>query len=800
MIFRSFFILFVLAFGICNASSDFYNFFWSSSKFEPKIACCGKDLMYDDSAPIAKVIISDSTIPELNRYFEIPFVTKKLKINRSLYSAPEVLRIVDIVRSDIMHALQNNIRVHKDTLQMDWVHVKQILSLDDFSKYYMNGSLWENFFSSINVNLVKCKNSKRDSILETFNILPLNGRSHMIKIVDDNWQNVVGDSLSLEFKIKADSQLVDLGAIKKNSEITAIISFDLEISKKDDSISVVTNFKSFDIEYPRITAEITNGWPLHVKDECLKVSITKDGVQDNLKIDESLDYVASMTVNGDAGFLEEVEVPFLDMKSFSVGGANYSLREIVDTIKNYVKIIDNAAYDAYVEPDILELSKMKAPLDSVIYKTIPLGNVAVLNHSLYNEKEKYSEKDFLNLYGNSTSQTNGSIRLHKDRNVLVYKISPKSIKILKTTDFGVFKVDNFDVELNLYYNHVIEMSDEPFGSEYFCVVFGSLTLDRIEINLTAKNRTYHDYDIFHPHGFVDYKVYSMDFDVGMFKAKLNIDFKNRNELLHYNVSIDPKSLESIKNVRSVLYLEPDSLTLKTGNLIVKTLNKDELKDGIRYDANRDEWILPNSLKRFASFTSEDLLKHVYAISNSLRDLRNYVEGSAKSESSNESVNDVPDVVEAFDRVVFNKDSGFVVNGLVDECGRFHHQKVHVKRCEGLLEYENGKYHKRFINILDFADKFNDAWYRMFHNTKGLACNVFFLDANKKEIPVVDNRLNGKITYVKVAFNLNFNLRPDFALEFAKILRSRLTDLPTESRVQVDKKSNVLFEFVADLRK
>ena len=790
MIFRSFFILFVLAFDFCHASSRFYtDFSWSSSTFEPKIACCGKGLMYDDSAPIAKVIISDSTIPELNRYFEIPFVTKKLKINRSLYSAPEVLRIVDIVRSDIMHALQNNIRVHKDTLQMDWVHVKQILSLDDFSKYYMNGSLWENFFSSINVNLVKCKNSKRDSILETFNILPLNGRRYMIKIVDDNWQNVVGDSLSLEFKIKADSQLVDLGAIKKNSEITAIISFDFKISKKDDSISVVTNFKSFDIEYPRITAEITNGWPLHVKDECLKVSITKDGVQDNLELDEGLSFFIFKPY-GNFELLDEVDVPFLDMKSFSVGGANYSLREIVDTIKNYVKIIDNAAYDAYVEPDILELSKMKAPFDSVIYKTIPLGNVAVLNHSLYNEKEKYSEKDFLNLYGNSTPETNGSIRLHKDRNVLVYRFSPKSIKILKTTDFGVFKVDNFDVELNLYYNHVVEMSDEPFGSEYFCVVFASLTLDRIEINLTAKNRTYYDVDIFHPHGFVDEKVNSMDFDVGLFKAKLNIDFKNRNELLHYNVSIDPKSLESIKNVRSVLYLEPDSLTLKTGDLIVKTLNKDELKGGIRYDANRGEWILPSSLKRFASFTSDDLLKQVYAISNSLRELRNHVEGRAKSEYSSESGNEVSKAIEAFDHVVFNKDSGHVVNGFVDESGRYHHQKFRVKRRDALLEYENGKYHKRFCDFSDFARKFSGV-----HGV-----DVSFLDANKKEISVVDKRLNGKIAYVKVSFNLNFNLRPDFALEFAKILRSRLTDLPTESRVQVDKKSNVLFEFVADLRK
>ena len=780
------FILLLLAFGFCHASSRFYtDFSWSSSTFEPKIACCGKGLMYDDSAPVANVIISDSTVPELSEYFEIPYVFGKLKVDWSLYNASEILGIVDIVRTDIMRALQKSVRVHKDTLQMDWAHVKQILSLDDYSKYYMNGGLWDDFFSSININLVK-----RDSVLETFNLLPLNGRRYMIKIVDDNWQNVVGDSLSLEFKIKADSQLVDLGAIKKDSEIEAVISFDFKISKKANSIFVMTNFKSFDIEYPRITAEITNGWPLHVKDECLKVSITKDGVQDNLKIDESLDYVASMTVNGDAGFLEEVEVPFLDMKSFSVGGANYSLREIVDTIKNYVKIIDNAAYDAYVEPDILELSKMKAPLDSVIYKTIPLGNVAVLNHSLYNEKEKYSEKDFLNLYGNSTPETNGSIRLHKDGNVLVYKISPKSIKILKTTDFGVFKVDNFDVELNLYYNHVVEMSDEPFGSEYFCVVFGSLTLDRIEINLTAKDRIYHDYDIFHPHGFVDEKVNSMDFDIGMFKAKLNVDFKNRNELLHYNVSIDPKSLESIKNVRSVLYLEPDSLTLKTGNLIVKTLNKDELKGGIRYDANRGEWILPSSLKRFASFTSDDLLKHVYAISNSLRELRNHVEGRAKSESSSESGNEASKAIEAFDHVVFNKDSGHVVNGFVDESGRYHHQKFRVKRRDALLEYENGKYHKRFCDFSDFARKFSGV-----HGVE-----VSFLGANKKEVSVAGNRFDGKIAYVKVSFNLNFNLRPDFAQEFAKILQSRLADLPTKSLVLVDENSNVLFEFIADLRK
>ena len=785
MIFRSFFILFVLAFDFCHASSRFYtDFSWSSSTFEPKIACCGKGLMYDDSAPVANVIISDSTVPELSEYFEIPYVFGKLKVDWSLYNASEILGIVDIVRTDIMRALQKSVRVHKDTLQMDWVHVKQILSLDDYSKYYMNGSLWDVFFSSININLVK-----RDSILETFNILPLNGRSHMIKIVDDNWQNVVGDSLSLEFKIKADSQLVDLGAIKKNSEIEAVISFDFKISKKDDSISVVTNFKSFDIEYPRITAEITNGWPLHVKDECLKVSITKDGVQDNLELDEGLSFFIFKPY-GNFELLDEVDVPFLDMKSFSVGGANYSLREIVDTIKNYVKIIDNAAYDAYVEPDILELSKMKAPLDSVIYKTIPLGNVAVLNHSLYNEKEKYSEKDFLNLYGNSTSQTNGSIRLHKDRNVLVYKISPKSIKILKTTDFGVFKVDNFDVELNLYYNHVIEMSDEPFGSEYFCVVFDSLTLDRIEMNLSTKNRTYHDYDIFHPHGFVDYKVYSMDFDVGMFKAKLNVDFKNRNELLHYNVSIDPKSLESIKNVRSVLYLEPDSLTLKTGDLIVKTLNKDELKGGIRYDANRGEWILPSSLKRFASFTSDDLLKHVYAISNSLRELRNHVEGRAKSESSSESGNEVSKAIGAFDHVVFNKDSGHVVNGFVDESGRYHHQKFRAKRRDALLEYENGKYHKLFCDFSDFARKFSGV-----HGVE-----VSFLDANKKEVSVAGNRFDGKIAYVKVSFNLNFNLRPDFAQEFAKILQSRLADLPTKSLVLVDENSNVLFEFIADLRK
>ena len=742
--------------------------------------------MYDDSAPVANVIISDSTVPELNRYFEVPYVFGKLKVNKSLYNASEILGIVDIVRTDIMRALQNSVRVHKDTLQMDWVHVKQILSLDDFSKYYMNGSLWENFFSSININLVK-----RDSILETFTLLPLNGRREMIKVADDNWQNIVGDSIRLEFRIKADSQKVDLGAIKKDSEIEAVISFDFKISKKANSISVMTNFKSFDLEYPRITAEITNDWPLHVKDSCLKVSVTKDGVQDNLELDEGLSSFIFKPY-GNFELLDVVEVPFLDMKAFSVGGANYSLREIVETMNNYAKIIDNAAYDANNGVDnTLKLSKIKAPFDSVLYKTIPLGKVSVLNHSLYNEKEKYSEKDFVNLYGDSTSATNGNIQLHKDRNFLVYKFSPKSIKILKTTDFGPFKANNFDVELNLYYNHVVEMSDEPFGSEYFCVVFDSLTLDRIEINLTAKDRTYHDIDFFHPYyGFVDYKVYSMEFDVGMFKAKLNIDFKNRNELLHYNVSIDPKSLESIKNVRSVLYLEPDSLTLKTRDLIVKTLNKDELKGGIRYDANRGEWILPSSLKRFASFTSDDLLKHVYAISNSLRELRNHVEGRAKSESSSESGNEVSKAIEAFDHVVFNKDSGHVVNGFVDESSRYHHQKFRVKRRDALLEYENGKYHKRFCDFSDFARKFSGV-----HGVE-----VSFLDANKKEVSVAGNRFDGKIAYVKVSFNLNFNLRPDFAQEFAKILQSRLADLPTKSLVLVDENSNVLFEILVDLRK
>ena len=174
----------------------------------------------------------------------------------------------------------------------------------------------------------------------------------------------------------------------------------------------------------------------------------------------------------------------------------------------------------------------------------------------------------------------------------------------------------------------------------------------------------------------------------------------------------------------------------------------------------------------------------------MRELRNHVEGRAKSESSSESGNEVSKAIGAFDHVVFNKDSGHVVNGFVDESGRYHHQKFRVKRRDALLEYENGKYHKRFCDFSDFARKFSGV-----HGVE-----VSFLDANKKEVSVAGNRFDGKIAYVKVSFNLNFNLRPDFAQEFAKILQSRLADLPTKSLVLVDENSNVLFEFIADLRK
>ena len=389
---------------------------------------------------------------------------------------------------------------------------------------------------------------------------------------------------------------------------------------------------------------------------------------------------------------------------------------------------------------ISNFADVKNIIDSIVDKKIPLGGVAVLNKVLNNLEDKYNDHDFIVLKGDSTTKVSGKLQLHYGKNVLVYKLWPKSLKYAYDADFVLFNDSSLNVQYEVYVKYIAHLSEDASCYEGF--------IDRIDLKLSDKVNS---------------------FDVGVFKAS------SRNGVMNYNVSISLESLESLS-----LILSPDLPTLSAGGVKILSLGKSN-KDVFRYDFDSEKWIVPSPLKRMASFSNDDLLKHVFAISNSLNELLRRVNVDTQSKISFDAANAVSAAIQNFDKVVFGDDSENDKYRLVDTTG------------------EN--YRKTFSDIVNFASKFNKAWKKTFgNNLHENVCRIQFLDSNKKDVPVNGARFKRTIDYVKVSFNLNFGLKSGLAHELAEILHSHLVNLPTESNVQVGKNANVLFEFVIDLRK
>ncbi len=711
--------------------------------YKPKIVCC-KNNPANNKTSNLYVIDSNSLVPKLKENFLLPYIEKnvslfdsspkqKIKINSKWYSIPEILNSTNEIRKKIMHALQDNIKGDDDLLQLDLIGVKKSKSVFCYKR------VTEGFFSSINIKMNMIANSVKKSV----DLLSLKDNSTMV--------NESVDLLGLEFNFTTDSLWVEFGPIRKKMQLDASVNFDFVFKKKGDSSFVKTIFKSFFFEFPGITAEATKDLLLHVEKDNLKIFITKAEIDDNVVLDDFVNnFGCSMYYNS----IDEYKIPFLDDGEFSVRGMNYSLRKIAEVVDDYGKIVQFALTDCDDNLKV-DFTDAKKKIDSIVDKKIPLGGVAVLKKVLKDEEDEFNDHDFIVLKDDSTMQASGVLQLYENKNVLVYKIWPKSVKYAEDIDFDSFNVSNPNVQYEIYVKFIYYTSKCDSG---WCGCYEMAYIDKIVLKLTDKVRS---------------------FDIGIFKAESGSDRPFEFAKMNYNVCMKEDS-DSLDRLHSSIVLKPSSLTIRAGDVQVQSLKKSD-KNVIRYDFNNGKWIVPSPLMRFTSFSKDDLVEHVYAILNSLRELRNHVDVDTQSKTSLYAAKEIETAIRNFNKIICGKDSENNKNCLVDKTDE--------------------KYTKSFSDIYDFAKKFNKAWNVIFgKKLSGLVCQIKFLDANKKEIPVVDKRLNGKMAYVKVSFNMNFNLRPYFALEFAEILRSRLTDLPTESRVQVDKKSNVLFEFVADLRK
>ena len=749
----------VLCFGDVHASMARPNLdhFYSSSNrylYTPKIVCCKNNAKFNDPSTALKLEVAsaDSCIPRFDENFEIPHVVSghsltfsiyssyfggpsaNLKVGDYWYSVSEIIGKVDAVRTNIMLAMKGNMREYKDTLLLDLPGLKKTM---DSLNSKMGSRRYSDFFSSINLNLMHDADSKVESI----DLLTLKEDSCM--------SNTYAKLSGIDFKLNTDSVHLDLGPLKKDSPLNAVVSFDFKISKFKENPELNTNFKSFVLEMPGLTSENTKGWPARIKEGNYKIFLSKDGAKDNLELIDEIGEVY-FSLKGYYWALDIVEIPFLEKKEFSYGKSKYSIREIVENLDEYLHIVQYGVDCAIGDDNKINLSDAKKVMDSIFVKKIPLGGVSILNRTLRDVRKEYDERDFVKLYGDSLQAVTRSVPLHEGKNYIVLKISPQKLMYLPKFDVDMKNTQRFEAEVDVYVKIL------NYLAKGGTLVYDALILDKVDLSLSNH-------------------VYSMG--VGMFDTKFGDGHEENYGKLRYNASINAKDADSVMRAHPSMVVDFDSLSFKVGYSVVLPMKNKGGREKFTYDFNRGEWNVPAPLKRFASFTGEDLLAHVYAVENALRELRNHADGSATADSISEVIKNVAAVVEKMDRVVFVDTLKYSSYGLVKNVG--------------------AKYRKVFGDVQDFAEKFNSAWKNVF-GTKGL-CKIEFLDAKKKAVAVERGLFKGKVAYAKISFDLDFGLRPDFGQELVKILRKRLAEFPTKAQVAFSRDGKLTIDLLVEFK-
>ena len=195
-------------------------------------------------------------------------------------------------------------------------------------------------------------------------------------------------------------QKIDLKPVTKNSEINLTIAFDFEKQVENDSTFLKTNFKSFTLEMPRVTAELTKEKVMRINGDFLTVSILKDSVRSNIQLGDLMN-ATLFSVDKYLERIEEKDIPFLDKSGFSFNGMNWSVKNIVANMDAYNKIVQYGLVIGFARSVDFKtnLSVVRDTLENRIDGVIPLGKAAVLKKILVDEKLIKN----LSLYSNAES-------------------------------------------------------------------------------------------------------------------------------------------------------------------------------------------------------------------------------------------------------------------------------------------------------------------------------------------------------------------------------------------------------------
>lgn len=530
---------------------------------------------------------SDTSSLKLDENYEIPFVGKKLKIGDNEYSIFEMLELVQKEKTALLNVIASKIK---------WSNLSFRLDLNELRKSIDSLQTIKELFSEIDfkMGISGYIISNRSEI-----------KSHSIDLLnlDTNDQFVefpLYNKFFIEYTPKIKNQKVKLGNLRTETEVDASILTENTMHYENEKILFSSNVISVVLDFPGITDEKTESLPIGVKWDFLNISITGNGVVDNVGPIEKVkkikrvdfpvkDYLEQyydknfyLSIEEYFGAFEELEIPFLDNPVFSFGRDFFSLKNLIETIDNYDRFVLYATTEATelkegVEGGKIKIKEITDSLKRHIRKNMTLRNVSMYNKSFEDLDDVYNKSGLINLMSYSKKK-NRTIRLRDQENVLVYKITLKPLELTKNIDFGLFKTENFDVDFVAYIQHRIYLL---LGY----MVLDNSYVDAADLKLSARVN---------------------EINLGDKKILFGDGSSKNNGRLNYFIRINPDAEDTTKIIKPSMNLDYESLTVKDGDRIVATLNNQNHKERFRYDFNRDKWMIPSSLKPYVTLSKRNM--------------------------------------------------------------------------------------------------------------------------------------------------------------------------------------------------
>ena len=524
----------------------------------------------------------DTSSLKLDENYEIPFVGKTLKIGDKEYSVFEIVELVQKEKTALLNVVASNIV---------WNGQYFRLNLKELRKGIDSLQTIKEMFSEIDLKVKRDSKSfsnglERKSL--SLNLLNLNTNDRFVEFS-------ISDKLFMEYSPKIKNQKVKLGNLRTETEVDASILTKNTIHYDNGKISFSSDVESFILDFPGITDEKTESLPIGVKWDFLNISITGNGVIDNVGpvkkvkkvkkvnfpvkdyLEQYYDKKFYLSIEEYFGAFDELEIPFLDNPVFSFGRDFFSLKNLIETIDNYDRFVLYATTEATelkegVEGGKIKIKEITDSLKRHIRKNMTLRNVSMYNKSFEDLDKVYNKSGLINLMSYSKVKKNQTIKLRDQENVLVYKITLKPLELTKNIDFGLFKAENFDVDFVAYIQHSIYLL---LGY----MVLDDSYVDAADLKLSARVN---------------------EINLGDKKISFGDGSPKNNGKLNYFISIEPDAEDTTKIVKPTMNLDYESLTVKDGDRIVATLNNQNHKERFSYDFKRKKWKIPESLKPYVS--------------------------------------------------------------------------------------------------------------------------------------------------------------------------------------------------------